>query len=69
MLKFFAPGATERNAASSGHLPRGARRAPTLWKPLDIFSGAGGFVLRGEVAQCRPGRSTSSADLSMRSPL
>jgi len=29
-VRFFAPGTTERNAASSGHLPRGARRAPTL---------------------------------------
>ena len=36
VLKFFAPGTTERNAASSGHLPRGARRAPTFGKPLDI---------------------------------
>ena len=29
-VRFFAPGTTERNAASSGHLPRGARQAPTL---------------------------------------
>ena len=41
------PGYHPRNAASSGHLPRGAIRAPTSWKPLDIFSGARGFVLRG----------------------
>ena len=39
-----------------------------LWKPLDIFSVPAASSYPG-FAQCRPGRSTSSADLSLRSPL